>query len=54
MSAFSDLPLWRTCQEDSGSEAGAELNERKLKKEYEVPHGHSSTTAWGLLCTAAA
>src|ERR1700733_13899997 len=52
MRAFRDLPLWRTCQDDSGSEAGAELNERKLKKEYEGPQGHSSMTASGLICMA--
>src|SRR5262249_29221385 len=50
--ALSVLPLCRTCQEDSGSEAGAWLNERKLKNEYAVPQGHNSTTASGLSSVA--
>src|SRR5471032_2736077 len=41
--AFRVLPLWRTCQDDSGSEAGAWFIYGRLKKEYEVPQGQSSS-----------
>jgi len=52
MIALRVLPLCRTCQDDSGSEAGAWLMEWKLKNDCEVPQGHSSTTASGSIFVA--
>src|SRR5476649_1098491 len=51
--AFRVFPLWRTCQDDSGSEAGAWFIYGRLKNEYEVPQGQISITACDFSSSAA-